>query len=44
MLFINAILSKYQLFKHKNQINKVSTISKQYDIYLFSKYICTLFY
>ena len=32
MLFINATLSKNQLYKHKNQINKVPTISKQDDI------------
>ena len=41
MLFINATLSKNQPYKHKNQINKVPTISKQDDIELFSKYICT---
>ena len=39
MLFINATLSKNQLYKHKNQINKVPTISKQDDIVLFSKYV-----
>ena len=44
MLFINAALSKNQLYKHKNQINKVPTVSKQDDIELFSKYFCTLFY
>ena len=44
MLFINATLSKNQLYKHKNQINKVPTISKQDDIELFSKYICASFY
>ena len=44
MLFINATLSKNQLDKHKNQINKAPTISKQDDIVLFSKYICTSFY
>ena len=44
MLFINATLSKIQLYKHKNQINKVPTISKQDDIELFSKYICQSFY
>ena len=44
MLFINATLSKSQLYKHKNQINKVHTISKQDDLDLFSKYFCTSFY
>ena len=44
MLFINATLSKNQLYKHKNQINKVPTISKQDDVELFSKYIYTSFY
>ena len=44
MLFINAILSKNQLYKYKNQINKVPTISKQDNIELFCKYICTSFY
>ena len=34
-------LPKNQLYKHKNQINKVPTICKQDDIELFSKYICT---
>ena len=29
MLFIDATLSKNQLQKHKNQIHKVPTISKQ---------------
>ena len=43
-LFINAILSKNQLYEHKSKINKVPTISKQDDIELFSKYICTSFY
>ena len=32
MLLINATLSKNQLYKHKNQVNKFSTISKQGDI------------
>ena len=45
MLFINAALSKNQLYKHKNQTNEVLTIiSKQDDIELFSKYFCTSFY
>ena len=44
MLFINATLSKNQLYKHKNQINKVPTISKQDDIEIFSKYFYTSFY
>ena len=35
MSFTNATLSKNQLYKHKNQINKVPTISKQDDIELF---------
>ena len=38
------LLSKNQRSKHKNQTNKVPTISKQDDIELFSKYICTSFY
>ena len=38
------LLSKNQLSKRKNQTNKVPTISKQGDIELFSKYICTSFY
>ena len=43
MLFINATLSKNQLYKQKNQINKiVPIISKQDDIELFSKYICVI--
>ena len=44
MSFINATLSKNQLYKHKKQINKVPTISKQDDMGLFHKYICTPFY
>ena len=32
MLFINAALSKNQLYKRKNQANKVLTIIKQDDI------------
>ena len=44
MLFINATLSKNQLYKQKNQIKKVPIISKQDDIELFSKYIYTSFY
>ena len=44
MLFTDAILSKNQLYKDKNQINKVPTISKQENIELLSKYICTSFY
>ena len=40
MLFINATLSKNQLYKLKNQINKVHTFIKQDDIELFSKYFC----
>ena len=43
MLFINTTLSKNQLYKHKNQINKVPTISKQDDIELFYKYTCLQF-
>ena len=43
MLFINATLSKNQMYKLKNQINKVPTISKQDDIEFFSKYFCTSF-
>ena len=35
MLFINANLSKYQLYKLKNQVNKVPTIIKQDDIDFF---------
>ena len=35
MLFINATMSKNQLYKHKNQINKVSTIFKKDGIELF---------
>ena len=41
MLFINASLSKNQLYKLKNQINKVPAIIKQDDIEFFSKYFCT---
>ena len=44
MLFINATLSKNQLYKLKNQINKVSNIIKQDDMEFFSKYFCTSFY
>ena len=44
MLFINAILSKNQLYKFKNQINKVPTTIKQDDIEFFSKYFFTSFY
>ena len=44
MLFINATLSKNQMYKLKNQINKVPTISKQDNIEFFSKYFCTSFY
>ena len=44
MLFINANLSKNQLHKLKNQINKVSTSIKQDDIEFFSKYFFTSFY
>ena len=44
MLFINATLSKNQLYKLKNQINKVPTIIKQDDIEFFSKYFFTSFY
>ena len=39
MLFINATLSKNQLYKHKNQINKVPTMSKQDDIELIYTYL-----
>ena len=35
MLFINATLSKNQLYKLKNQINKVPTIIKQDGIKFF---------
>ena len=38
MLFINATLSKNRMYKLKNQVNNVPTISKQDDIELFSKY------
>ena len=38
MLVINASLSKYQMYKPKDQINKVPTISQQDDIEFFSKY------
>ena len=41
MLFINAAMSKNQLYKLKNQINKVPTIIKQDDIEFFPKYFCT---
>ena len=41
MLFINATLSKNQLYKLKNQANKVLTIIKQDDIEFFSKHFCT---
>ena len=44
MLFINATLSKNQLYKHQNQINKVPTISKEDDIEFFSDYFCTSFF
>ena len=44
MLFINANLSKNQLYKLKNQINKVPTIIKQDNVELFSKYFFTSFY
>ena len=44
MLFINATLSKNQLYKLKNQTNKVPTIIKQGDIEFFSKYLCTSLY
>ena len=44
MLFINANLSKIQLYKIKNQINKAPTIIKQDDIELFSKFFFTSFY
>ena len=44
MLFINATLSQNQLYKHKNQIIKVPTISEQEDIEFFSKYFCKSFY
>ena len=36
--------SKNQLYKLKNQINKVPTIIKQDDIEFFSKCFCTSFY
>ena len=44
MLFINATLSKNQMYKLKNQISKIPTISKQDDIEFFSKYFCKSFY
>ena len=44
MLFINATLSKNQLYKLKNQINKVPIIIKQNDIEFFSKYFYASFY
>ena len=44
MLFIHAILSEKQLYKLKNQINKVATIIKQDDIEFFSRYFFTSFY
>ena len=44
MLFINANLSKNQLYKPKNQINKVPTIIKQDDIEFFSKDFFASFY
>ena len=37
-LFINATLSKNQMYNLKNQINKVPTISKQDEIEFFPKY------
>ena len=36
MLFINATMSKNQMYKLKNQVNKAPTISKQDNIELFS--------
>ena len=39
MLFINAALSKNQMYKLKNQINNIPTISKQDKIEFFSKYL-----
>ena len=44
MLFINAHLSTNQLYKLKNQINKVPTIINQDDIEFFSKYFFSSFY
>ena len=44
MLFINATLSKNQLYKLKNQINKVPTIIKEDNTEFFSKYFSTSFY
>ena len=44
MLFINATLSKNQLHKPKNQINKFPTIIKQDDIEFISKYFWTPIY
>ena len=41
---VNATLSKKQLYKHQNQINKVPTISKSDDIGFFSNYFCTSFF
>ena len=42
--YTNATVSKSQLYKLKNQTNKVSTIIKQDVIDFFSKYFCTPFY
>ena len=43
-LSLSKDMKKNQLYKYKNQINKVPTISKQDNIELFSKYICMSFY
>ena len=42
MLFINATLSKNQLYKHQNQINKVPTSTSKTTEY-FSNCFCTPF-
>ena len=44
MLLINATLSKNQIYKLKNQINKIPNISQQDDMEFFSKYFFTAFY
>ena len=44
MLFINATLSKNQLYKLKNQINKVPIIIKEDNMEFFSKYFSSSFY
>ena len=44
MLFINATLFKNQLYKLKNQINKVPNIIKKDGIEFFFKYFFMSFY